>query len=118
MAHMRLCKDYIEGIRRSLNSGIGTGNGNGTGTGRNTSNSRIPPDRINANANTNGDDDDVDADNVSVTTSVLINALMEEGHLDFQDPNRVSQFLRGDSTGLYTAINTTGRELEAPFGDI
>ena len=94
MAHMRLCKDYIEGIRRSLNSGIG--NGNGTGTGRNTSNSRIPHDRVNANANTSGDDN-LDADNVSVTTSVLINALMEEGHLDFQDPSRVSQFLRGDS---------------------
>lgn len=63
MAHTRLCKDYINLVRRSL-----------------LEESHLHHDE---NNNNNEDEDD----NQSVTTSVLMNTLMEDGHLKFEDNN-------------------------------
>ncbi|CCF57795.1 hypothetical protein KAFR_0D01490 [Kazachstania africana CBS 2517] len=75
MAHLRLSKDYINGIRGSL----------------------LEESNFNEleNQQSSQEDQNSNSENVSVTTSVLLNALMEEGHLDFENPDRVSKFLQG-----------------------
>lgn len=67
MAHIRLCKDYVKGVRESVQA----------------SDSPEIPGHL-------------DADRASVTSSVLLNALLNEGYLDFDSNKRVSQFLQGN----------------------
>ncbi|CCE63958.1 hypothetical protein TPHA_0G01210 [Tetrapisispora phaffii CBS 4417] len=97
MAHIRLCKDYLENIRSSVievvdESRVSDEYGNLTTAGdhrkhkEESSSDRYGP---------GGNDGDAD-DSASVTSSLLINALMNEGYLDFQDPDQVNRFLQGD----------------------
>lgn len=79
MAHIRLCKDYIRGIRESVI--VTNENFNEESEGYNVKQNK---------------EEEMGDDNASVTSSVLINALMDEGYLDFQDPDRVKQFLQGN----------------------
>lgn len=72
MAHIRLCKDYVKGVRESVE-------GNETLTVNN---------RGEVHLNDDGE---------SVSSSALLDALLNEGYLDFQNTKRVSQFLRGDT---------------------
>ncbi|CCD24879.1 Rax1p NDAI_0E00630 [Naumovozyma dairenensis CBS 421] len=101
MAHLRLCKDYISGIRESI-----TYNQNEARNSRirhhlqYTSEESIQHETQSIQHHDDpegGDEDDDDDDNISVTTSVLLNALLDEGHLDFENPERVSQFLQGNT---------------------
>lgn len=72
MAHIRLCKDYVKGVRESVEF-----------------NETI--------ASRNRDEVNIEDDNESVSSSVLLDALLNEGYLDFQNTKRVSQFLQGDT---------------------
>ncbi|SCU98308.1 LAFA_0G17040g1_1 [Lachancea sp. 'fantastica'] len=110
MAHLRLCKDYVKGIRQSVTewedsqekSKISDGNTNG-----NMDNARaaeIPENRE------------------SMSSSLLLEALMNDGFLDFEDSKRVSQFLQGqtDSPRLTRLLESwqkhTDQDIEdAPF---
>lgn len=62
MAHVRLCKDYIKGVRESIEA-----------------RGKI-----------------ADGDNHSEESSILLDALLNEGYLDLKNTKRVSQFLRGN----------------------
>ncbi|QLQ79488.1 hypothetical protein HG537_0C01350 [Torulaspora globosa] len=68
MAHVRLCKDYVKCVRDSVES-------NDLFTERPRS-----------------------GDNESVTSSLLLDALLNEGYLDFQNTKRVGKFLQGDTS--------------------
>lgn len=75
MAHIRLCKDYVKGIRESIET--------------------YPHDDSKVEEQPQqGEEDD---DNMSVTSSALLDALLNEGYLDFQNTKRVSQFLKGNT---------------------
>lgn len=72
MAHIRLCKDYVKGVRESVefNESMAVGDTNDART---------------------------DHTNESISSSILLDALLNEGYLDFQNTKRVSQFLQGDT---------------------
>lgn len=76
MAHLRLCKDYVKGIRESV---LVWEEANRP--------SRIPKHDSGVSDNYRS----------SVSTSLLLEALMNDGVLDFQDSKRVSQFLQGQT---------------------
>lgn len=62
MAHVRLCRDYVKGVRESIEGRVGS----------------------------------LQGDDHSNESSILLDALLNEGYLDLQNSKRVSQFLRGD----------------------
>lgn len=76
MAHIRLCKDYVRNVRRSITM-------------------RPATDEFRSNGNkhpTNGRDDAS-----LVSTSALMDTLVSEGYLDFDNPERVCDFLQGNT---------------------
>lgn len=73
MAHIRLCKDYVSNVRRSI-----------------AMTSALNDFR-------NIDDQPGFDDPSSVSTSVVMNALVSEGYLDFDNPDRVAEFLQGNT---------------------
>ncbi|KAH7591910.1 Regulator of G protein signaling domain [Nakaseomyces glabratus] len=79
MAHIRLCKDYVSTVRQSVVQGSAL------------EEFRNLDERSNVNRHMNNDED------ASVTTSILMNTLLSEGYLDFENPEKVSQFLQGNT---------------------
>lgn len=91
MAHIRLCKDYVRSVRESIES-------------YDFANERKPETKTSQ---------DKDSDDQSVTSSVLLDALLNEGYLDFQNTKRVSQFLQGntnDSPRVSKLVNDWKRQ--------
>ncbi|SCU79633.1 LADA_0B02080g1_1 [Lachancea dasiensis] len=75
MAHLRLCKDYIRGIRESV-------------VEWEESHEKTRDSQIDSqNRDSKG----------SLSSSLLLEALMNDGFLDFEDSQRVSQFLQGQT---------------------
>lgn len=74
MAHLRLCKDYVKGIRESV----------------------LLWEESRRNSR-NSDEARNSLGSASVSSSMLLEALMNDGYLDYEDSKRVSQFLRGDT---------------------
>ncbi|QLG73585.1 hypothetical protein HG535_0F00950 [Zygotorulaspora mrakii] len=73
MAHIRLCKDYIRGLRDSIQwSSM-------------------------ADAEDDRDLEGKEGQRFSLTSSVLLNALLNEGYLDHDDNHRISLFLQGNT---------------------
>ncbi|SCV05040.1 LANO_0G17172g1_1 [Lachancea nothofagi CBS 11611] len=76
MAHLRLCKDYVRGIRESV----------------------VEWEESQERTNNTGDNSGETRENRdSMTSSLLLEALMNDGFLDFEDSKRVSQFLQGQT---------------------
>lgn len=73
MAHVRLCKDYVKCVRESIEANDAE-----------RPKSAVPR---------------IEEDNESVSSSLLLDALLNEGYLDFQSTKRVSKFLQGDTNG-------------------
>ncbi|CDO96478.1 unnamed protein product [Kluyveromyces dobzhanskii CBS 2104] len=73
MAYLRLCKDYVKGIRESVLDI----NKFGTPTVR--------------------QEEDYDEKRESVSSAMLLEALMNDGYLDYNDSHRLSQFLKGET---------------------
>ncbi|CAG98897.1 Rax1p [Kluyveromyces lactis] len=73
MAYLRLCKDYVKGIRESVLD----------------VNKLETPTVLQEG---NGDDK-----RESVSSAMLLEALMNDGYLDYNDSQRVSQFLKGET---------------------
>lgn len=89
MAHIRLCKDYVKLVRESAMIERRT---NGT------QNEKIEQPGngehiIDDNSNNSNSEDD---DNRSVTTSVLLNALLEDGRIDLENQQDMNNFIQGD----------------------
>lgn len=66
MAHIRICRDYVRGVRESIET---------------------------------KDGEFIMDDACSGESSILLEALLNEGYLDFENSKRVSQFLRGNMEG-------------------
>ncbi|SCU91530.1 LAME_0E12882g1_1 [Lachancea meyersii CBS 8951] len=105
MAHLRLCKDYVRGIRESVAEWEVSQEKSKKSIGKNDNAVETPENRN------------------SMSSSLLLEALMNDGFLDFEDSKRVSQFLQGqtDSPRLTHLLENwqkqTDQELnsEAPF---
>ncbi|EDO17898.1 hypothetical protein Kpol_1010p13 [Vanderwaltozyma polyspora DSM 70294] len=94
MSHIRLCKDYIRGIRESVlipNEELKSRRQSEVYENVERNVIETENDIEQPNKENNGDQD-----NISVTSSILIDALMDEGYLDFQNPQKVNRFLQGD----------------------
>ncbi|KAH3672288.1 hypothetical protein WICMUC_004383 [Wickerhamomyces mucosus] len=88
ITHLRLCKDYVRGLRESLLL---------------SEKGRPLSERENIRNNVSNDNIDNGAPNrESVSSSVLLEALINEGFLDDKDNHRVSSFLQGNE---YVNIN-------------
>lgn len=87
MAYLRLCKDYVRGIRETVTDSSKRDSGllKGVLIGRSSA----------------------DPNRESVSSSMLLEALMDDGYLDYKDSKRVSQFLKGetDSVRLSQLLN-------------
>lgn len=73
MAHFVLCRDYVKEVRESV---------------------LLWDDRRELQSKTIQENRD------SISSSILLEALLNDGFLDFQDNKRVSQFLKGDAESL------------------
>ncbi|AGO10971.1 AaceriAFR532Wp [[Ashbya] aceris (nom. inval.)] len=74
MAHLRLCKDYVKGIRESMMQlEVEEQQGRSRGRAAGSTEKRQ-----------------------SLSSSVLLDALLNDGYLDYHDNRRISQFLKGD----------------------
>ncbi|KAL3229225.1 Bud site selection protein RAX1 [Nakaseomyces bracarensis] len=78
MAHIRLCKDYVNNVRRSIAM-----------TSAFDEYKNLDDQHPNQATNV--------SDPGSVSTSIVMNALVSEGYLDFDNPDRVSDFLQGNT---------------------
>ncbi|CEP62292.1 Rax1p LALA0_S05e02256g [Lachancea lanzarotensis] len=84
MAHLRLCKDYVRGIRESVAEWEEVQEKSKTSEGSN-------------NNDTNNRSAETPENRESMSSSMLLEALMNDGLLDFEDSKRVSQFLQGQT---------------------
>ena len=79
ITHLRLCKDYVRGLRESL-----------------IISEKHKSSSSEKNKNTSSDtDNNAEENRKSVTSSLLLDALLNEGLLDDTDNRRVSNFLQG-----------------------
>ncbi|KAM3160242.1 Bud site selection protein RAX1 [Lachancea thermotolerans] len=99
MAHLRLCKDYVKGVRESFVEWEDS------------------QERSGANRDSRDSHDNRD----SLSSSLLLEALMNDGFLDYEDSKRVSRFLQGqtDSPRLTKLLDNWQKQTEhdsgAPF---
>ncbi|KAG0668256.1 Bud site selection protein, Revert to axial protein 1 [Maudiozyma exigua] len=85
MAHIRLCRDYMRLVRESAILERHTDNNNEK-VGHTSDNNN--EENGNTSDDTNSDEDD----NRSVTTSVLLNALLEDGRIDLENHRAREEF--------------------------
>lgn len=94
VTHLRHCKEYVKGLRESLLLSEKLKNSdNSNSTGNNTSSSN-------------------EQNRASISSSLLLEALINEGLLDDKDNKRVSAFLQGNEI-----INTTDPRITSIFKD-
>lgn len=93
MAHIRLCKDYVKLVHESVILEHHASIINNEKRGHNN-NGNADDDASNQNSSSNSE-----SDNVSVTTSVLLNALLEDGKIDLENTQGMTNFLQGEANG-------------------
>ncbi|ODV72556.1 Rax1p CYBJADRAFT_129143 [Cyberlindnera jadinii NRRL Y-1542] len=96
ITHLRLCKDYVRGLRESL-----------------IISEKHKSSSSEKNKNTSSDtDNNAEENRKSVTSSLLLDALLNEGLLDDTDNRRVSNFLQG-----HEFIRNSDPRISEIFGD-
>ncbi|GMM58574.1 Rax1 protein [Maudiozyma humilis] len=100
MAHIRLCKDYVKLVHESviLEHHASVVNNEKT-EGHHNGDTEVDND-LNQHSSTNSE-----SDNVSVTTSVLLNALLEDGKIDLENTQGMANFLQGEQAGNNNTTN-------------
>ena len=88
MAHIRLCRDYMRLVRESAILERRTNNNN--------EKIRHTDDEENGNNSEDTNTDDYN-DNRSVTTSVLLNALLEDGRIDLENHQGTEEFAQNNN---------------------
>ncbi|CCH43793.1 Bud site selection protein [Wickerhamomyces ciferrii] len=107
ITHLRLCKDYVKGLRESLLLSEKHKSSSGDDQKRNTtSSSNYEQLQGQGQQGTPGQQQ-----RTSVSSSLLLEALLSEGFLDDNDNKRVSSFLQGNEY-----INTSDPRINAILG--
>ncbi|AET37702.1 Rax1p Ecym_1476 [Eremothecium cymbalariae DBVPG len=90
MAHLRLCKDYVRGIRESMLL-LEVEEQQQQQKHRQKRHSQVSAAGSDAAADNNNNN------RMSVSSSLLLDALLNDGYLDYHDNKRISQFLKGEA---------------------
>lgn len=101
ITHLRLCKDYVRGLRESLIL---------SEKHRSTTDARFSSN--NEKKNSTSENEESPDPRESVSSSLLLEALLNEGFLDEKDSKRVSSFLQGNEY-----ININDARIHAIFND-